>query len=504
MRKIQLSDFKVADVTRYFSIFMVGAAVGVGLFMSTNQGPLNQLGQMAGGVSTCFARLTQTFTARMIRAKNSEYLGDSFKTSTESCFSDVINVAQTEDYASKKRINKKLNILGHDAHWFHKKVSESSNFSKGEGSNFSERYYRLENQVEDVVEMIESSTEREKSFQNQMMWTLFACLMLALALQGVSEWMGRAQRAARVMINGRAEELVETESLDPESISEVIDLAMEEVGMSKVGELYSHYHSSVMGGKIKAFIKTGDSEVDEKKLDQIFEQETKSEQTEATNTEPTLKTEAPNEVETDSERPEFGEQISFADDIVDNLQIVNLSKVVNDVSDMLSDRMFGQGIVLDFEIDQEIFVYAQNEAIVQVIFNLLSNAIDSCTESGGGRKIGLRTKVLGGVVLFKISDTGTAMSSETVQFLNGEKIQADLDPRIEISREFMSEFGGNIVSKYRRDEEGNTTGNIIELVFHRVDEKSVAQTQAKTKQVRVVKGKKAEVLEQLRVEANPS
>ena len=196
----------------------------------------------------------------------------------------------------------------------------------------------------------------------------------------------------------------------------------------------------------------------------------------------------------------------------------NLTDILNDVLDLTSDQVFSKGILFDFNTDDQVYVYADREALQQMVYNLVSYAIEKCLLTEGTKKVIVRTKVLGSSVLLKVSHSGGTIDNGLVKALNrADSINAkDLDLRVSLCHELVSDLQGEMRCKYRRNKNDNIDGNIFEFVLHRVDqddlplavldsdvtvnrEEKIADSEnIETKKViKVMKGTKKEILNQM-------
>jgi|GEM_PF-4806490 len=140
---------------RAITIFAIFTLVGGGFYVWKSE-TLNALRPVGLGLNTCFFRVNQTFTARMINDSASKYLGNEFVTDTENCFADLTKMGQ----ATSDKIIGQLNSLAALTHQFHSALNNSkSAFTRREGETEGAipSYKKLESQKFEV----ESSLERE-------------------------------------------------------------------------------------------------------------------------------------------------------------------------------------------------------------------------------------------------------------------------------------------------------------------------------------------------------
>ena len=101
----------------------LGLMLTLGAFWhhQVNQTQLDRLNILNQGVGTCFNRISQTFTAMMIKEVRSPYLNRQFMGLSDECLSETIKGINP----FKKNVGKgyeTLNQLISEVHWFHEKV----------------------------------------------------------------------------------------------------------------------------------------------------------------------------------------------------------------------------------------------------------------------------------------------------------------------------------------------------------------------------------------------
>lgn len=80
-----------------------------------------KLSKVQTGVSTCYARVNQTFTAAMIKDFNGPYLKRDFMALTDECLKEGSRAAGVE-VSTLPKAGQYFNDLVSEVHWFHEKV----------------------------------------------------------------------------------------------------------------------------------------------------------------------------------------------------------------------------------------------------------------------------------------------------------------------------------------------------------------------------------------------
>ncbi len=451
-------------------IVMAAAVVGtlaIGGFYYSNMRTQGKLSKMNGGLATCFSRTTQSFTAHMIGDVASIYLASQFLKATSNCFGEVLGLVNKNFKAELIGVSRSLNELSNDIHWFNGRLADAN--SDGAQSSLESRFTRLEQAKDSIDSRMEAYSEKlgKRSNYAAIAWMLSGSLLLlsmgfaAFNRRSVASIIAQAERCAARELDSV---LDNSDVLMSAKVEDLLLRSMKSAGLTKSAELFSNYHAEMLEGKISIFM--GKENV--------------------------------------SNRYVSCEDI--VEDPLAGLNSVNLGSIFGHVFEMLSGKIFAQGILIENSIEDDVFVYADEEALKQILHDLLANAVDSCLSSEGERRIGVRTKILGGVVLFKVTDSGEPLNGLAVRRINGEDNNADIGVRLAVAKEFMSDFNGQINCKYQRNDRGTIEGNIVELIFNRgevvptasIESQEILQDNlTKAGLVSLVRGTKREVLTRL-------
>ncbi len=150
-------------------------ACGVSLFVTLggfwhyklNQKQLDRLDVLNQGVTTCWGRISQTFTAMMIKDIKSPYLDRGFMGLSDECLNEAIEGVNP----FKKDIGRgfeTLNKLLSEVHWFHEKITKiHTPMLVGQApasslTSLSDRFSKMENFKLNLVDEIEATNVRIK------------------------------------------------------------------------------------------------------------------------------------------------------------------------------------------------------------------------------------------------------------------------------------------------------------------------------------------------------
>ncbi len=151
---------------------------GLGLFMTlgafwhhqSNQSQLDRMNILNQGVGTCFNRISQTFTALMIKDAQSPYLNRGFMSLSDECLNETIKGINP----FKQNVGKgyeTLNKLISDVHWFHESVARmygpkaSTEAANAPLNPLSAKFSSMENLKINLVDEIDATNARIREVQ---------------------------------------------------------------------------------------------------------------------------------------------------------------------------------------------------------------------------------------------------------------------------------------------------------------------------------------------------
>lgn len=446
----------------------------------------NTLSNLKEGLGTCFGRVSQTYTAKMLGEKASNYLGSGFMAQTEECFSEALSILEADFEYSLASTYKLLNTASSDAHWFHEKVNSETS-AKFVGSdiqvnNFGPRFRSIEDAKFSILETMGDFKEvlvRRADNSRMAFWLLLGLSLVFL----VMDVLGRKQGVLMTeYLEAQAQELNNRYSrLPKDQVEELIENSLENNGLKELNKL------------IRKVRQEGSE----------YAVPTNNESSEAPRSRDFV---APTLFETGSEKQNLDEEIkniwesgtAFSDQpnkvtpnmlstnfegfYKEQLDVIHLDNTLARVVNILSGRLFTRGIILEFDIDQELYVYAEEESLEQVFYQILTNAVKDLENKSGYKRIRVGVRSLGGSLIVSFEDNGLSFSDQFMKKESGliedglEDIKASTE--LEICRTFMTDFGGSIVFENTKNEEGEQTGKAIKLVFKAVHPEVVEVTRA--------------------------
>ncbi|MCF6270649.1 MAG: HAMP domain-containing histidine kinase [Melioribacteraceae bacterium] len=166
--------------------------------------------------------------------------------------------------------------------------------------------------------------------------------------------------------------------------------------------------------------------------------------------------------------------LSFARVVTHGRENISLNKITLNAVDLLAVKATKYGVQIKHNLDENlIYVYADENKLLQVILNLITNAIESCEENNGG-KIVIKTLYKackdGGKVHWIIEDNGSGISKENQKkifedfytskengtglglsvckmLINEQGAEIDFESKLEVGTKFKITFSVNRMRK---------------------------------------------------------
>lgn len=253
---------------------------GLGLLMTLgafwhyqmNQMQLERMGVMNNGVATCFTRISQTFTAMMIRDIRSPYLNRGFMGLSDECLNETIKGINP----FKQDVGKgyeTLNQLISEVHWFHEKVIKIhapmlvGRDLKASLAPLSDRYSKMENYKETLMDEIDSATSQIRELQMNdevMMGVGLVIFILSLTLLSLQEF---NRNQLQKEIEREALSFLKTgRSHLGAIVDKLVDRALLTQGLPVTAQIFRDYHEDILE---KISLKISAPEVSESKVEEV-------------------------------------------------------------------------------------------------------------------------------------------------------------------------------------------------------------------------------------------
>ncbi len=488
------------------SLGFISAIIYSGHNLVQSSQSLKTLSLSENGFHTCFQRVGQTYTAKIIQDQKSLYLTQNFMSLTEECLAE--GIVSTEDIHQNgyENIQKKLSTLASSVHWFHEDLLNEKSRNLVDPKilrvSFSDRFLKIESQKDDLFEVFESIKKsiHESINRNRAIFFTATFLMLVLSIfQALKNIKFRLDNAFK-------EEEARSEILDYSTINipksmEILKVALESNKLFYCSKLFTKFTEEItlselkqndfrvnalLGGKALT-----DSKYDadfEKKLDEVWENSDNAPSVEGRALNASQYTDAKiKSLETKNlltagksykelmANDKFRKHGDVQKAVVKNLEkskySVNLESILEKVIELLSDKIFKSRIQLDLVVDPNLNVYFSAEELEQVLFHCLSNSIQSLELSDLGDDVSKKRKLtitgikLGQSIVLDIVNSGRGQIGSMASQLNPGDSEELLNIGLTISETFMKEYEGRLVLDQYYAKNGQAEGELVKLVF---------------------------------------
>ncbi|HXH32298.1 MAG TPA: hypothetical protein VNJ01_15975 [Bacteriovoracaceae bacterium] len=240
--------------SKIFIFCGLGLVLTLGAFWhhQNNQQQLDKMSVLNQGVSTCFNRISQTFTAMMIKDIKSPYLDRGFMGLSDECVNETIKGVNP----FRKNIGKgyeTLNQLISEVHWFHEKVGKLHEpMLKDQNlgaslSPLSNRFSKMEGFKVALVDEIDASSAliREVQINDEfLMGAGLIIFVLSVSLLSLQEY-HRIQMQRDIEKN--AINLLRSGNANVGSIvDQLVDRALVTQGMPVTAQIFKDYHEDLL------------------------------------------------------------------------------------------------------------------------------------------------------------------------------------------------------------------------------------------------------------------
>lgn len=245
----------------YLMIAVSGFVLAVGgmWHQHTNQKQLQELGILNQGIGTCFNRVSQTFTATMIKDFNSTYLDRGFMALSDECLSEAVK-GMKPFKSELNRGHKTLQQMISEVHWFHESVLKTITPAMAkvdkpfDTAAAVSRYKKMEefkSTLNDEIEL--AGNDLRKMINNDQIAVTLGILGVFLSLV-VMMGQENQKNAIRKQIEARALSLLEGSKIDNSAIiDQLIDEALTNQQMENTAQLFRDYNGEILEQQTNRF-----------------------------------------------------------------------------------------------------------------------------------------------------------------------------------------------------------------------------------------------------------
>lgn len=209
-----------------------------------------KLARVQTGVSTCFSRVNQTFTAAMIKDYNGPYLKRDFMALTDECLKEGSKAAGV-DMSTLPKASVYFNELLSEVHWFHEKVVKVVGAQAGgvevPMNAINEKFMKIEELKLDLTDQLDSvhGQYREARLRDELLVAAaFMMFMGSLFIFGLKEL---ALLRHRREMEHKALSLLNTGSARAAAlVDQLIQKALTGQGMPVTAQVFTDYHTTIL------------------------------------------------------------------------------------------------------------------------------------------------------------------------------------------------------------------------------------------------------------------
>lgn len=413
----------------------------------SNQTQLDRMNILNQGVGTCFNRISQTFTAMMIKDIQSPYLNRGFMGLSDECLNETIKGINP----FRKNVGKgyqTLNQLISEVHWFHEKVLKThSPMLAGQNLNasltpLSDRYGRMENFKMNLVDEIDATNAQIRDIQMNdeiLMGAGLILFVLALSLLSLQEF-NRLQLQRE--IEKEALNFLKAGQANVGAIvDQLVDRALITQGMPVTAQIFRDYHGDLLerfAGKAPM-------------------------------------------IEAAPSLPEVKEEAPVAEEITYTGYKTSLKEILISIQNTQPKDSIHMTEVRDVQLNvpYEAFEQTINAAINQL-----------ATRRQDNKKIMIGNQIHSDKSVVNLFLSGSVFSASELEFADSKNASSDIDMNLVILKEMVAESGAQWHLENKVDRNGTITGMNIRFTVNRAPKE-------KSKLVSVMKGKKKDLTREL-------
>lgn len=454
-------------------LVLLGVLIYSTFNIQENSQSLKKLTNLESGIQTCFGRVNQTYTAKLLEDTASQYLTQNFEALTEECFAESILNVDENFKVELANATKKLSTLASNVHWFHEDLIAPNgvkSLANGEGRDLGTRFEKIENVKDEILEETETlknNITKQLNTGKNIFYVASALLVFIMLLEYFSNTKRSISNNAREIEAER--ELLDNGGVQSVKMGEIVRMALEQNDLNNCAKLFNNYYIHA------AFEKTSKTK-NKNPLDALITPDV-----------------TPIAVsEENLEKVWNDDTIGIMADVVTKKEPINLDQYITKTIDILSEKLFSKGVQLDVKVDDGIFVRGNDEAIEQIIYHAINFSINNSLESKRGKTVSVNALKLGDLVALDITASGNGFSSELLKGRIGlTSSNETLDLDLQICQSLLSDLDGKMQIDNKISQTGEVVGGRIKLILKAVETPKTA------KLVDLKKGSKKDILAQL-------
>jgi hypothetical protein len=466
-----------------FQMVLVAGLFASAYRVSDGTEKIKRLTSFERGTETCFSRVNQTYTAKIIGDNNSQYLTQNFEALTEECFAETVFAVDENFKLELPQVLKKLSTLSSNVHWFHEDLltpKEKKILTNGEGRDVGTRFEKIENTKDEILdesETLKSNLNKNLGSDKNIFFIVSGLLVITLMM----ELLGRTKNniANNDRENEAIDELINNGGINSAKIGEILRVALEQNGLVSCAKLFTNYY---INSVIEKNTKDKNTDLNQSQNIQFANENLENEKIETIwgNDEIGINADGVNSIAQNS-----GENVN-------STKSFSLDFFVSNAVDLLAEKMFSQGVQVIVKSGENIQIKGTDENIEQIIYHSINFAITKTSQGKGDNKIVTINAIkLGDVVAFDLIANGEGFDPQFLKNkvgLGSGPIDLDLD--LKICESLLQEIEAKMQIDNRLNQNGGIEGLRIKMIFK-------SGTDTTKKLVDLKKGTRKEILSQI-------
>ena len=417
--------------------------LGALLFQQINSSKIQSTYMMSDGVTVCFSRLAQTYTAGLLKLTNSPYLKNDFIKRTEECFGQSTVSLENSLSNTFNESKDSLNQLMSGVHWFHEKIIAGPSGlidSKHFGTQINSRYSKLEATKESIVSSLDKNLTKYLNLGEYALMAVFilGCIFL---FSTIILTMGEIKRRRKLQLieSVASKELLKGDELILDHVLQVVSDALLDVNLITTRDMFVKFYNNVVTGRISSFVRPS---YIEKHLHEELVTPTQAKQ------------------KSSSERPVE----NAANEIVQSDLInVQLEDVLTNVIDSMAGYLFTRGVFLDLDIEENLWVQASKEGLEQIVFQLISYLSKGEDNEESSKKITIKASLKNQKVEINLINKSHMFNADLLNSINSPFMTDN--SCLQIAKSLMNEFDAEIDFSNQISHNGEQMDGLVRLVF---------------------------------------
>ncbi len=235
-----------------FCALSMFATLGAFWHHQVNQSQLDRLTILNQGIGTCFNRISQTFTAMMIKDVQSPYLNRGFMGLSDECLNETIKGINP----FKKNVGKgyeTLNQLISEVHWFHEKITKlhgpllNNPAAPVVLGPLTDRFGKMETYKMGLADEIDATTTQLRAVQMNdelLMGSGLIFFVLALTLLSLQDF--NRQQLKKEVEREALNFLKAGNSNVGALVDQLVDRALVGQGLAVTAQIFRDYHGDLL------------------------------------------------------------------------------------------------------------------------------------------------------------------------------------------------------------------------------------------------------------------